>query len=274
MLKKMGAMLAAAALAAGILCGTAFAQEDDVTGEWYLISMASGGQEFDASMLATFEMSVTLTLNEDGTFVMETTGEEPAEGTYTYDAGAGELVGEESTVPFTVTDGILEAAMDEVSMKFSREMPEAEPFSVADPVEAADLSDFDGVWVGETMVMEGMPIPLEMAGMDLIVTIENGKITAKTIYTSSFTDETEEAEPEETETVYEGVLQDGVLVADPAADSDVYGATTAYLQLREDGRMTMGNDSPFEEEETEAISGDEVDFSFDIEAYIVLVKAE
>ncbi len=266
MLKKMFGMLAAASLFTALACGTVFAEAEDITGEWYMISMTQGEEVIDASMLAMFGYSATLTLGEDGSATMEMTDSEATVGTYTWDGEAGEVTMEGESVPFAITDGVLELAEEDTAISFSREAPEAAAFEVADPVEEAELADYDGLWVAETFVMGSTPMPMEAIGMGMTLEIENGTVTATTSYGTMYADETEEPEEPEVVTVT-GELKDSALFL-----ADLDGEATS-LQLCQDGTMTLRNGTgESAEEETEAMSESEIATEFD--AYMVFVKAE
>lgn len=272
MRKRTIGMLAAAALAAALTCTAAFAEEVDVTGAWYMQSMEQEGQVYDASMLASFGMTGTITLGEDGSVAIEFTGEDAVEGTYTWDGAAGEITSDGESVPFTLEEDQLVMEQEGVKMVYGRDMPEAEAFELAEAVADAQLADFNGVWAAETFVMAGMPLPMEALGMEMVLTIEDGKVTSKTTYTSESTDETEAAEPDVMEQVYEGELTNGVL-AGTTEDGEAF-----KLELREDGTMTMTNGEAAGEaageEETEAMS-EEADLSIDFpEMSVVFIKVE
>ena len=272
MKRKIIGMLATAALAAALTCTAAFAEEVDVTGEWYLQSMEQDGQVFDASMLASFGMTGVITLGEDCSVTIAFTGEDTVEGTYTWDGETGEITSDGESIPFTLEDEQLIMEQEGVKMVCGRDMPEAEAFELAEVVADAQLADFNGVWAAETFVMAGMPLPMETLGMEMILTIEDGKVTSKTTYLSESTDETEAAEPDVMEQVFEAELKDGALTG------TMEGGETAKLELREDGTMTMTNGEAggeeVGEEETEAMS-EEADLSIDLpEMSVVFIKVE
>ena len=131
----------------------------------------------------------------------------------------------------------------------------------------------DGTYEGKSSVFEGEEEDGSGAGYGVVsLTIEDGKVTSKTTYLSESTDETEAAEPDVMEQVFEAELKDGALTG------TMEGGETAKLELREDGTMTMTNGEAsgeeVGEEETEAMS-EEADLSIDFpEMSVVFIKVE
>ena len=74
-MKKILSAMTALILILSVLCAGALAEAADITGKWY------------ASL---FGISVTMSLNEDGSYVlqMDMEDEEPSEGTWEFDGAA------------------------------------------------------------------------------------------------------------------------------------------------------------------------------------------
>ena len=265
--RKMITVMAAASVFAALACGTVSAQEEDITGNWYMQSMVQEGQTYDATMLASIGFEASLTLGEDGSAQLDVAGE-VQEGTYEWDGETGAIIIEEEGVDFTVEDGILSLSDGVAVMNFGRDQIEGEDFTLADPIEEAELADFNGEWAAESFVINNFPMPISSVGMDLVVTIEDGDVTLKSTYGLS-ADETEEPEEDIQEVTCE--LDGGALVYGGDEESDAF-----RLQLREDGTLTYeigeAEDGESVEEETEAMSEGNEDLGLD--ALILLVKVE
>ena len=88
-MKKILSAMTALILILSVLCAGALAETADITGKWY------------ASL---FGISVTMSLNEDGSYVlqMDMEDEEPSEGTWEFD-GAALVMDKSSDTEMTLT---------------------------------------------------------------------------------------------------------------------------------------------------------------------------
>ena len=226
-MKRWIAMLMCAGMLVCALPVLTFAEGDDISGDWYLVRMKQGEEEMDASLLSLVGMTAVLTLNTDGTMVLDLGGDK-SDGTWVYENGAGTITSNDSDVAFTVADGELSMGEGEEWMYFSREEPVAEAFEQSPLVEAPELADFNGDWKGVTIVAAGIPLPMSMGGgSEINISIQDGNITYTTVT------EGEDGEMKTDEFSVTGELVDGTLKA-------VNGLNSLTLQLHEDGTLTDG----------------------------------
>lgn len=249
MKKMIAVLIAALMLATTVFAGAALAADEDPTGVWYMQSMKQDGTEMDASILTSMGMSMTLTLNEDGTASMSMTGqEEIQEGTWSFDGTTGVLsFGNELT--FTVEDDTiimeqpsdsLEEGMEPAVVVFGREPAEAASVSLAPAVEDPELSDFNGTWNATTYVAFGLPLPLSMSGADITMTLDEGKAQVTAI-TKDLNNHSEVIDTKEEEFAAE-LTNDGTLYVDfegvAILEALQLEGSGIYLTLHEDGRLS------------------------------------
>lgn len=171
-MKKLITILAAVMLTAA-LTGTAIASEaGDLAGTWYLATMVQDGMEVDASVVASMGMNITVTLNEDGTAIMDMSGS-ATEGTWTPDGG---LQVEENPIPLQLVDGNLVIEQGNVKMVLSKEPPEIKTFTLAPAVENPQLGDFNGTWKSTLYQFMGISMPIKLAGTEFSFTIQDGSV--------------------------------------------------------------------------------------------------
>lgn len=146
-MKKILSAMTALILILSVLCAGALAEAADITGEWY------------ASL---FGISVTMSLNEDGSYVlqMDMEDEEPSEGTWEFD-GAALVMDKGSDTEMTLTydpEAVSFCAeQDGIEFLFTREMPVA--FEAA-PVRAdAAIEEFAGAWTCTLIDAMGIQAP-------------------------------------------------------------------------------------------------------------------
>ena len=134
--------------------------DEDITGEWYFSYQG---------------MAITMTLNEDGTFIMEIAGAATlGEGTWTAEGEKVLLTNADSTIEGTIDDGQITVVDGELVDKFTRE-----PVNVFTPAEVnpeAAMEDFNGTWVAAYASMAGIYMAAP-EGTEEILTIDNGFIT-------------------------------------------------------------------------------------------------
>ena len=192
-MKKILSAMTALILILSVLCAGALAEAADITGEWY------------ASL---FGISVTMSLNEDGSYVlqMDMEDEEPSEGTWEFD-GAALVMDKGSDTEMTLTydpEAVSFCAeQDGIEFLFTREMPVA--FEVA-PVRA----------------------PPEMMDMYAGVTIEGSSVTLAIPDLLS-----------SEEVTVECTFADGALTAIVPSESEYIDDMAFTIQLLEDGSMSI-----------------------------------
>lgn len=152
-MKKLLCMLLAAMM---LLCGAAFAEAADYTGEWVLTGAEMGGMPVDLSLIG---LVMTMDLRADNTCTLTTMGV-PEEGTWAADA-AGLVVTDSYGDPqtFVMVDGKLEATQDGMKLIFSR---------------MGDAAAYLGVWVMTGMESSGVQMgvaTMEMFGLTMTLTL-------------------------------------------------------------------------------------------------------
>ncbi|MBR1820694.1 MAG: hypothetical protein IJ769_03625 [Clostridia bacterium] len=155
-----------------LLTAVAVAEAADVAGVWYLNEITEDGESFNPG---DFGISITLTLNEDGTAVMDGMSDEAEEGAWAADGDAVTLTFDGDDMAVAIEDGNLIIAEDSASMVFGREQT-AEVFVPAEPVEAA-LEDYAGAWTADKIGMDGSYYDAALLGADVTATIEDTTIT-------------------------------------------------------------------------------------------------
>ena len=173
-MKKILAILIAAVLALST-CGVALAEEaaDSPVGVWYLQSMEQQeGMQMDATVLSSMGMTLTLTLNEDGTAVMNMSGTEQ-EGTWTED---GTLNFGETPLTFSVEDGQLQFEQNGSKAVFGPEPAETKTYEITPAVTDPALEDFNGNYKAVIYYAMGMQLPMNVLGVDFSLDIQDGKV--------------------------------------------------------------------------------------------------
>ena len=137
---------------------------DEYLGAWYGVSMEIEGVSYP---LADMGMDLTITIGADGTAEMHMNGEDERircsmqDGVLTADG-----------VSFALQDSMLVVSEDGMTMKLSREKPEASAASIPVIDESATIDDLKGVWALAHVTMDGVTLPAEaaeMAGDTLVV---------------------------------------------------------------------------------------------------------
>lgn len=228
-MKKVLSTAMMLALALSLLCPAlmVFAEATNVEGTWYLNSLIFDGIEMSPAAVG---LETSITLNADGTALMQSVGEDDGVAAWSQDGETITVTSEDEVIVFTLDGDTLVMGDEEGTMIFGQEKTEAEPF-VASPVrEDVALSDFDGTWTATIIDMMGMQLPVGSFGMDMTLTIRNGSASI-----SSIGEEGEQAN------TANGVFEGNTLTLDVPASETSMGTTMA-LVLREDGSMSYTDD--------------------------------
>lgn len=137
---------------------------DEYLGVWYGVRMEIGGTPYP---LADMGLDVTFTLGADGAAEMNTNGDVDSIHCAMQD---GMLMAD--GISFTLQDALLTVSMDDVTMAFSREKPEASSAAVPSINESAIIDDFRGFWTLARVTADGITLPAEaaeMAGDTLVI---------------------------------------------------------------------------------------------------------
>ena len=137
---------------------------DEYLGVWYGVRMEIGGTPYP---LADMGLDVTFTIGADGAAEMNTNGDVDSIHCAMQD---GVLMAD--GISFTLQDALLTVSMDDVTMTFSREKPEASSAAVPNINESAMIDDFRGFWTLARVTADGITLPAEaaeMAGDTLVI---------------------------------------------------------------------------------------------------------
>ena len=211
MKKLLATLLALTMLVSAVVCG-AVAEAADIVGEWYG---------------SVFGLTMTLTLQEDGTYTMSMAGEEAEPGTWSFDCTTLTLdEGSEGESAFAYDGESLSASMEGMDFVFTRE-----PIATFEPAPArtdAALEEFSGSWNATTIGIMGMYLSPDVIGAGISLDIDGTTVVMTIIQ--------EDSEPEAV--TVEATFADGVLtVADPTSTEE--SSTFWTLSLLEDGTMSM-----------------------------------
>ena len=211
-MKKILSVLLSAAMILAMLCCGAFAEAADVTGEWYG---------------SLFGLAMTLTFNEDGTYVMDMDDEDPTDGTWKLDGDSMILdEGTDEEVVFAYDGESLYAEMEGLEFLFTREPVEV--FEAAPARTDATLEEFAGTWNCTLVDMMGMQVPPEMAEMELTLTIDGANVCMIMGISG-----------EPTDIDLTGEFADGALTVTVPSEYEDVGASDFTIQLLEDGTMSV-----------------------------------
>ena len=157
-MKKIIAMLLALMMACMLV--PALAEEADWMGEWY------------GNM---YGMPVTLTINEDGTYILEVMGQ-AMDGAYEVVDGALIMDGDESS-PLVYEDGalVMKSEYEEEDVVFTREATEG--ITLAPAVADAPLEAFAGSWTAAYVGLGDAVVDVALLGESVDVTIDGNKVT-------------------------------------------------------------------------------------------------
>ena len=134
--------------------------EEDITGDWYLKTMKSGDQEYDA---ASIGYVIAMTLNADGSAVMTMPGQEPVTGTWTLEGNKITVTADDAPVEGTVSEGAIILEQDGMEMVFTRE--EVSAITLAEVKAAESAEEFYGNWTCVYLEMEGKVMEVAIVGM-------------------------------------------------------------------------------------------------------------
>lgn len=235
MKKVIAVVFAVIMLAAAIFTGPVMAaEEEDLTGEWYIQSLQEGAVVMDYAFLSALGANMVLTLNEDGTARMESAGS-VQEGTWSAEEG---IIHFETDCPFSLEDGKLTIQYDTQTALFGREEAGNES-ALASVVTDAEAGDFEGKWKAATYSGLGMTLPLSALGIEITLNIAEGKAAVREV----FMDTSEEGKVTDTVELEFDVemKENGVLYVD-FNGQDVLGrlnltADGIDMTLLEDGKL-------------------------------------
>ncbi len=190
-MKKLFAVIIALMM---LLSAAAMAESADFLGDWYLIGIESEGTTYSPG---AFGMSMSMTLNEDGTAYVESVqGSDPeaSEGTWILDGDALTVtIDDDEPQTFVLVDEMLVTEDEDSVMVFGREPEEIEVYTPAEVIEAEE-TDFDGSWTAFKYGMDGVFMDAATIGMDMDAEFDGdsllltGFLGSETPYTMTFAD--------------------------------------------------------------------------------------
>ena len=212
--------------------------EEEVTGTWYLKTMAMGEQVMN---VADMGMTGTMIMNEDGTVAIEMYGE-TTQGTWKNEDGKLVITVDGTDQDVVIEDGILtmKDGTTGVAMTYSKEAA-APAYTPAEPKADAALEDYTGKWGVAYIGMAGMLLDVNsfvnmmataMGGdsVDVDVTAQmSADIEGTSIIIGRGTD---------SEQTLEGTFADGKLTVAAPEGTEAAGATLEIVLL-EDGVLHM-----------------------------------
>ncbi len=172
-MKKLTSVLLALLLAA-TLCVVALAEEAfTYVGTWTVTTLEMNGAAMDPTVLG---MSISMTLNEDGTCVLNAMGMEQAGTWATTETGITTTDADGVVDAYTLTDGQLVAEQQGMKLVFTYgdAAAPAEDAEMVNICANLTLEGFNGTWEFTGAETMGMFLPPEMLGMTITLELANG----------------------------------------------------------------------------------------------------
>lgn len=162
-MKKLLSLLLAAMMLLGC---AAFAEAVDYAGVWVMTGMVVEGVEMGPDTMAMFGLTLTMTLKEDGTCVVDGMGQTDT-GTWQATANGVAITDPTETLEFTYTDDMLVMDDGRSRMLLTREGAAPAIAEAAEPTALAGVpaEAFEGKWTLATAVLFGMKLTAEEAGI-------------------------------------------------------------------------------------------------------------
>lgn len=174
-MKKLTAVLLALVLAAALCVGAMAESAVNYVDTWVLTGISMAGMDLSPESLG---MDMFIVLNEDGTCLLSAMGEEETGTWAETETGITTTDGSGIVDAYTLTDGKLSAEVDGMVITFTRKgeiVPAGEPAAEATVLANLTLADFDGHWKLTGLRTMGTILPPALGGIELDLTIENGK---------------------------------------------------------------------------------------------------
>lgn len=179
-MKKLISMFLVLAMLLGC---TALAEGANCTGVWVLTGAEAEGVQMGPDMLAMFGMSMTATLNEDGTAVL-TMNEEAENGTWMLtETGVAIANATGVSMDALYQDEMLIIAQDGIKLMLTREgaAPAVAAKEAAAVLAGVDPVAFEGAWVLTSVNFLGVDMPAEAMGMYMELALAGGSGTFVTM---------------------------------------------------------------------------------------------
>ena len=214
-MKKIFSGIIAMILLISVLCTGAMAEAADITGDWYA--------DF-------YGMTMTMTLNEDGSYIMlmDIDEEDSSEGTWEFDGSnliMDKGTDDEMTLAYDPEAVSFYADQDGMEFLFTREAPVA--FEAAPARIDAAIEEFAGAWTCTLIDAMGLQAPPELMELNMSAVIDGNTVT---LIMPEMLDE---------EVTLDGIFADGTLTVTVPAESEYSEDMVFTIQLLEDGTMSI-----------------------------------
>jgi len=179
-MKKLISMFLALAMLLGC---TAFAESVDYTGTWVVTGMEADGIQMGTELMTLLGISMTITLNMDGTAVLAA-NDEAENGTWTLTENGVAITDDDGETKFAVyRDEMLVIEEDGAAMMLTREgaAPAVAVKEAATVLTGVDPAAVEGSWVLTNVVFLDIEMPAESMGMymELVLAGGGGTFTTK-----------------------------------------------------------------------------------------------
>lgn len=175
-MKKLLALLLTMALLLGC---TAFAETAvDYTGVWVLTGVETEEVTVDMTLLNLLGMSMSMTINADGTMYTDAMGVKE-EGTWVVTATGIAITYDEETLQVVYTDDMLRIGEEGKAMMLTREgaAPAVAAKETATVLANVDPAAFEGTWTLTTMNLLGIEMSAAEMGMQMEFVLADGSGT-------------------------------------------------------------------------------------------------
>ena len=173
-MKRLTSLVLALLLALTMMTG-AFAEAADVTGDWYGEFMG---------------FQVTLTLNEDGTYLLEMAGMSQENGVWETNE-EGNLVmdkGPDGEGTVLVSEAGLTISESGIEIALTREAPATDDAEMSISPDTTE-EELQGKWQATSVIVNGMSLPISMLGQECVIEVKDS-----TLYLVNLVGQTELAE--------------------------------------------------------------------------------
>lgn len=171
-MKKLIAVILSLALCCLLI--PAVAEDGSLAGTWYIKSANKDGTDIQV----VDPEAITVTVNEDGTFLMSAGGASVSGTWVAADSVITMTAGEDNATEFTIDGDELIWDMNGTLVSLSKTPGKKSEGPAAVTAESADA--FDGTWIPKAQLMYGLyaELPEEQAAMLAVMKIEAGKISS------------------------------------------------------------------------------------------------
>lgn len=172
-MKKLISMFLALAMLLGC---TAFAESVDYTGTWVVTGMEADGIQMGTELMTLLGISMTITLNMDGTAVLAA-NDEAENGTWTLTENGVAITDDDAETKFAVyRDEMLVIEEDGAAMMLTREgaAPAVAVKEAATVLTGVDPATVEGSWVLTNVVFLDIEMPAESMGLYMELVLAGG----------------------------------------------------------------------------------------------------